>query len=341
MPIRTFLATALAMWLTQGMARAARGADEKPLFRFAQVNDLHVQATEPPVQSAQQQTYNQANEKGRWVVETINRTLLPPRDFVVGVGDLVHGEGLDRLAPDLRALREILKPLRSPLYPVVGNHEVVQQERSPQYLQPFRDAFGRDRTDYTFTNGGVLFVALNNSGAPSADAAKQRNQWLRDVLSAGRGQPKILLCHIPLIPLRDEATLAKSFGFTSYRDHDSGTLDLIEGHRDTVIAVLSGHLHLTGMKQHNEIFHISIAGTASYPCDIAVYEVFPDQIAVTVKQLPDRLAKAEASIHGRERHGRDFTDADHRTAEEYQSGRADERRFTIPLSGGKRPRTEK
>jgi hypothetical protein len=330
-----------ARWLTQGTTRATSGADEKPLFRFAQVNDLHVQATEPAVQSAQQQTYKHANEKARWAVEAINGTVLPVCDFVVGVGDLINGEGLDRLAPDLRALGEILKPLRCPFYPVVGNHEVVQQERSPQYLKPYRDAFGWDRTDYAFTYGGILFAALNNSGAPSAEAAKQRNQWLRDVLAAGRGRPKIILCHIPLIPLRDEDTLAKSFGFTSYRDHDPGTLKLIEEHRDTVITVLSGHLHLTGMKRQQGIFHVSIAGTASYPCDIAIYDVYPDRIEVAVKQLPETLAKAAASIHGKDRHGRDFTDAEHGTAEEYQSGRADERRFTIPLSGSKRPQTKR
>ena len=207
------------------------------------------------------------------------------------MGDLIHGEGLDRLEPDFTALQRLLQPLRCPFYPVVGNHEVVQQERSATHLQPYRAAFGENRSEYTFTHGGILFVALNNSGAPSAEAARQRNEWLRDALSAGRGQPKIILCHIPLIPLRDEPTLATSFGFSSYCDRDPGTLNLVEEHRDTVIAVLSGHLHLTGVKHQREICHISIAGTASYPSDIALYEVFPDRIEVTVKQLPEDLAK--------------------------------------------------
>jgi predicted MPP superfamily phosphohydrolase len=340
MPIRTFLAIAMAILFAPSATKnLASGAEPKPLFRFAQVNDLHVQATEPPVRSEQQQTYKSANEKARWVVEAINGTLLPPCDFVVGVGDLIHGEALERIRPDLKTFQEIIAPLRCPFYPVVGNHEVVQQERSSQYLQPYRDAFGRDHSDYTFTHGGILFVALNNSGAPSAQAANERNQWLREALAAGKGQPKIILCHIPLIPLRDEATLAQSFGFTSYRDHDPGSLQLIEEHHDSVIAVLSGHLHLTGMKRRSEIFHISVAGTASYPCDIAVYEVFPDRIEVAVKQLPQRLANAETSIHGKGQHGRDFTDSEHPTAEEYQSGRADERQFTIRLTGGKRPQT--
>ncbi|MCX7426480.1 MAG: metallophosphoesterase [Planctomycetia bacterium] len=339
---RAFLATAAAILLVpvagQTVAVQAGEADQKPLFRFVQVNDLHVQAAEPALASQDQQTYKQANDKSRWVVEAISAASFPPPDFVVGVGDLIHGEGLERLEPDLRALREILKPLGCPLHPVVGKHEVVQQERSEQYLKPYRDAFGTDRSEYTFVHGGILFVALNNSGAPSAEAAQERNRWLRDVLSAGKDRPKIVLCHIPLIALRDEATLAKSFGFSSYRDGDPGTLKLIEEHRDTVIAVLSGHLHLTGMKRQGEIFHISIAGTASYPCDIAMYEVFPDRIEVAVRQLPATLAKSDPSIHGEARHGRDFTDSDHRTAEEYQRGRPDERRFTIPLSVGKRPK---
>ena len=146
-----------ARWLPQGTTKRdeASGVDGKPLFRFAQVNDLHVQAIEPAVKSPQQ-TYERANEKARWVVEAINDQTLGLRpDFVVGLGDLIHGEGLDRLAPDLRALREIIKPLQCPFYPVVGNHEVVQQERSPQYLRPCCDAFAKDRMDYIFIHGGT------------------------------------------------------------------------------------------------------------------------------------------------------------------------------------------
>lgn len=326
-----------ARWLVpSGQPAKATAAPPKPLFRFVQVNDLHVQATEP-APTPRQRTYTLANEKARWLVETIG-SLVPAPELVVGVGDLIHGEALDRLAPDLRTLGEILNPLRVPLYPVVGNHEVVQQERSPQFQRPWQTVLARDRTDYTFAHGGILFVALNNSGAPSADAARQRNQWLREVLAASQAQPKIILCHIPLIALRDEATLAKSFGFISYRDLDPGTLNLLEEHRNSVIAVLSGHLHLTGVKQRQGIYHVSIAGTASYPSDFAVYDVFPDRIEVAVRQLPARMAQSAPSIHGKPRHGQDFTDTEHRTAEEYQSGRADERRFAIPLAGVKRPR---
>jgi hypothetical protein len=322
--------------LVQG---AARGADGRPLFRFVQTNDLHVQAEGPTTQPAKRRGYNRANEKARWLVEAINRQdFCPLPDFVVGVGDLIHGEGLAQFGPDLKMLQEIIRPLRCTFFPVVGNHEVMQRERSPEYLKPYCDAFGKDRVDYTFTRGGILFVALNNAGAPDADAARQRNKWLREVLEKEPGLPKIVFCHIPLIPLREEAILAKSFGFRSYCDRDPGTLAILEEHADKVIAVLSGHLHLTGMKTQRGICHLSLSGTASYPSDgAAVYEVFPDRLEVAVRQLPKALARSQSSIHSKPRHDRDYVDKEHDTPEAYQRGNPQERRFAIALPAGKRP----
>ncbi len=314
---------------------------ERPLFRFVQLNDLHVQAADAPGLSPRPKGYARANEKARWIVEAINREAIVSRpDLVVGVGDLIHGSALDRLAPDLRALQEILKPLRCPFYPVVGNHETIQQERSAQHLQPYIDVFGKDRVEYTFQFKGMCFVAINNSGAPSPQAADKRNAWLSEVLEANRGLPKFILCHIPLIPLRDKDVLAKSFGFCSDYDHEPGTLKLVEQHADTVIAVLSGHLHLTGMRMHKGVCHFSLSGSASYPSDgAAVYEVLPDRVRVTVKQLPGELARSVPSIHGTPRHELDYVDAEHGSAEQYQRGAAAERDFIIPLAEDKRPRT--
>jgi len=325
-----------------GLLLGAMGAgpSDGPLFRFLQINDLHVQEPGSPAQSPHPGTYARANEKARWLVEAINREAFAPLpDFVVGVGDLIHGERLDRLGPDLRALRAILQPLKCPLYPVVGNHEVVQQERSAEHLQPYVEAFGRDRVEYTFTSKGVLFVALNNSGAPSPQAAAGRTEWLGRILEENRTRPKILLCHIPLLALRDEPALARSFGFPSYRDHDAGTLRLVDQHSDTVIAVLSGHLHLTGMKMRRGVCHFVLSGTASYPSDgAAVFEVFPDRVRVVVRQLPQELARSAPSIHGKPRHEQDHVDAEHDSAEKYQCGAPAERAFTIPLAEGRRPR---
>ncbi|MCX6907084.1 MAG: metallophosphoesterase, partial [Verrucomicrobia bacterium] len=240
---------------------------------------------------------------------------------------------IEALGPDLRLLREMLKPLRVPFYPVVGNHEVIQREGSPKHERAYREAFGDDRVNDTFTHGGLLFIALNNSGACCVGPAivKARNDWLRRELERAPSVPKIILCHIPLIPPREETVLTKSFGFRSYMDRDGETLKIVEAHSDSVIAVLSGHLHLTGVVQRKGIYHITIAGTASYPCDYALYTVFADRIKVTVRQLPAKLVTPKTNIHGKPRYPQDFIDAGHKTPWQYVAGRADERAFRISL----------
>ncbi|MBI5685298.1 MAG: metallophosphoesterase [Verrucomicrobia bacterium] len=314
--------------LAAGCATPA-GRGGAPAFSFLQINDTHVDA------DAGKDGYEKANEKARWLIEAAasGRHFARP-DFVVGVGDLIHGERVENLAPDLRLLHEMLKPLRVSFYPVVGNHEVVQQEGSAKHEQAYHETFGDDRVNYTFTHGGILFIALNNSGACCVGPAvvKSRNDWLRRELEGAPGVPKIILCHIPLVPLREEAVLAKSFGFRSYMDHDGETLRIVETHANSVIAVLSGHLHLTGVTRRNGIVHVSIAGTASYPCDYALYRVFADRIEARVHQLPARLVTPKTNIHGKPRYPRDFVDAKHPTPWQYVAGRADERTFTIPLA---------
>lgn len=310
---------------------------EEPLFRFVQLNDLHVQSSDSTL--PQVGGYKEANDRARWVVKAINdEKFCPLPDFVVGIGDMIHGEKLERLTPDMKTFQEIIGPLRCPFYPMVGNHEVIQQERSPQHLKAYVDAFGKDRVEYTFEHGGIRFIALNNSGGDDAANGQTRRPWLQKALREHPDQPKIVMCHIPLLPVREKSVLARSFGFSSYIDVDEAMLPLVEEYSDSVIAVLSGHLHLSGVKTQKGIAHLSLSGTASYPSDGAiVYEVFPDRIEATINAIPGDMAQATPTLHGKPRHAEDFTDADHPTAQEYQCGNNDERRFVLELAPAKRP----
>ncbi|MDD4868996.1 MAG: metallophosphoesterase [Kiritimatiellae bacterium] len=303
------------------------------LFRFLQLNDTHADA------DAGKEAYEKANEKVRWLIAAAASGQYFERpDFVIGIGDLIHGERIGNLGTDLRLFSEMLKPLCVPFYPVVGNHEVIQQEGNPKYEQAYREVFGNDRLNYTFRHGGLLFIVLNNSGACCVGPAivKARNDWLHNELELAHDVPKIILCHVPLIPLREEAVLAKSFGFKSYMDRDGDTLKIVEEHADSVIAVLSGHLHLTGVVQRNGVYHVSVSGTGSYPCDFACYEVFNDRIHVRVHSLSRKLLTPGTNIHGKPRYKIDYTDADHPTHELYIRGNQAERDFEIHLQGKKR-----
>ena len=304
-------------------AGGASKPEAKPRLTFVQINDLHVQEPGTDIKG-----YKSANEKAQWVVQEINRQ---PPDFVLGIGDLIHGQRLEQLPKDLAVFRELIKPLQVPFYPTMGNHEDVQREGDPVYEKAYRDVFGDQRVSYTFEAGGVRFIMLNNSGATGAspEIIRKRNAWLRDVLKTHPGDPKILGCHIPIVPVRDEPVLARSFGFRSYIAHDPELLALVDEHADSIIAVLSGHLHLTGQVERKGVRHISICGTASYPSDFARYQVFDDRIVMQVSQLPRALAQTTTSLHGQPRHKTDFTDAAHENAELYKAGRSEERSLTI------------
>jgi len=325
------VAVAAGAWRAIPTAAAAEGP-QTPKFRFVQWNDTHVQAPLRDRDGPQLQTYARANDKLQWCVETVNREIKP--DFVLGLGDLVHGERLDRLPLDLEQFQTLTQSLQAPLYPTPGNHETVQREGHPDYERAYRAVFGDDRVHYTFEHGGVRFILFNNGGAVvvGPQVVRARNDWLRQTLAKYPAQPKVLGCHIPVVPIRQEPVLAKSFGFSSYQAHDPELLELIDAHAATIVAVLSGHLHLTGCVQRKGVHHISISGTASYPSSFARFDVYEKRIEMRVLQLPAELATSSPSIHGRPRHPQDIVDEDHATAEDYQAGRPDERQLMMPIA---------
>jgi hypothetical protein len=318
-----------AIGVSHGVSAAAPSAAERPLFRFVQWNDTHIDASTPS-------GYKLANEKAQYLVESLNAaTFFPVPDFVIGIGDIIYGEDLSSLAPDFALFKKLTADLKCPYYPVVGNHEVVQQEGNPRYEAAYRQTFGDHRTNYTFRHGGVQFVVLDDSGAPASnrsEVGRRRNRWLGEVLAASTERPTIVCCHIPLVPLRDEPVLKKSFGFGSYTAHDAELLNLVDTHADSIVAVLSGHLHQTGVIRRHGVYHIVVSGTASYPCDFASYEVFADRIRMRVHSLPPHLVTPETDIHGRPRYATDFTDAAHGTHEAYVKGNAAERTLEMRMN---------
>src|SRR5207244_3453427 len=100
----------------------------------------------------------------------------------------------------------------------------------------------------SFQHGGFLFIALGDGGACSVgeNITRARNAWLRKTLEGSPALPKILWCHIPIVPIREESVLSASFGFRSYITHEKELEELIRAHADTIVAVLAGHLHLSG-----------------------------------------------------------------------------------------------
>ena len=131
-------------------------------------------------------------------------------------------------------------------------------------------------------------------------------------------------------PLRDEDILRRTFPYPSYRTREPEALELVRQHAGGILAVLSGHLHLTAAVQDNGVCHFCCAGLTHFPNDWAEFTVFADRIEVEVKQVPESLrSPAAESIHLRSVSGA-AADSLHADPASYIMGAPGERHFSIP-----------
>lgn len=310
--------------------------NQEPIFRFLQINDLHVQSSNTRYRVKTGSTYKNANLRVLWLLEAINNNeFFKPLDFVISIGDMVHGLSIEGIRYDLEFFKEhFISQLSIPFYPVIGNHENGQQEGNTEFQEPYVKVFGKEKLNYSFIYKGIHFIVLNNSDTWSIrdqQIIDRRKEIFAEMLNREPLLPKFICCHVPFLPLRENKVLAESFGFASYYTKETEFVDMIEQKKDKVLAVLSGHLHLTGVVKVNSIYHISVSGLASYPHDMAVYSVFDDRIEVKMIRVPSDLLEPSTNVHGAGRFGFDFTDELHPDYTTYIMGNPSERRFTIPL----------
>lgn len=300
------------------------------MVRFAVFNDLHAQLVPKPKEAG----YPGANGRAEWLrAQVAPGGDLADMDFIMGGGDLIHGENLTAITAEMAALKSWLGRLPVPFYPCCGNHEIRQAEGSRAYEAPYRRAFGSDRFDYAFPAGAAEIIVLNNAGTYHVTAARReaRAVAFKRLLTARPGVPKILVCHVPLVPVRSRDVLRVSFGFCSFVALERELLDILDDYGADVRLVVSGHLHLTGAVSRRGVCHLVASGTASWPHDYAVVTVTQRTIRVELRSLPRRLHAPETNLHGRPRYARGFTDAKHGTPAAYVRGNRDERNFVLRL----------
>ena len=140
----------------------------------------------------------------------------------------------------------------------------------------------------------------------------------------------IVACHVPLVSIREESVMIESFGLPTYKVAEPGMREILQHHRHHVSAVLSGHVHLSGVVHQQEIAHISVSGTAGLPHDVALHSVYPDALDTQLISLPESTHTPSTNIHGITYHDRDMTDSTHPEHLSYLSGNPDERQLSTP-----------
>ena len=234
----------MAGGVPRAQAAGAIGAGEGGLS-FVQISDTHLgfhREANPDVQGSL-----------RRAIADINALQRVPA-FAVHTGDVSHLSKPEEF--DLG--RQMFNEIRvDRVHTIPGEHDALDDGVSG-YLK-FFDHDGKGKAWYSFDQGGVHFVALNNvlnfSTSRLAALGDEQLAWLkRDLAGLSRSTPIIVLAHIPL--------------WTVYEPWGWGTADA-----DRVMAllrpfgsvtVLNGHIHQVMQKVEGHVaFHT--ARSLAYP----------------------------------------------------------------------------
>jgi 3',5'-cyclic AMP phosphodiesterase CpdA len=193
---------------------------------IAQISDTHILARS----SDQAQGRRRADDLRRCVAD-IN---LQQPDAVVHTGDIVqHGR-----PEEYEHLREILAPLKAPIYVVPGNRDdrdALRATLDGQVHMPDASGFFH----YTVESHPLRLVALDSTapGERKGIYCEERQAWLHETLARAPDKPTVLLIHHPPFDIDDHYI----GGYRRQQDAD-GLAAVVRKHAQ-VERMLCGHVH--------------------------------------------------------------------------------------------------
>jgi predicted phosphodiesterase len=277
-PLRGLLAAALALIALAGPA-AAPSNNAAPLFVFATIGDSHISTSSVP-----DSKYIKANDRSSALlapyVKDINQRV-PPVSFVVHLGDITD----TGTQAEFQEAGRILGQLRSPLYPVVGNHDNFQSDDK----QGWRKMAGRDSTTYSFDFRGLHFIVIDcteNPYTPGAvDCDRGLRRWVERDLAANSDKPAVLFSHYNMW----ERSWNSQFDTTRHYQEYKGMSKLREilTGAGNVVAVVNGHVHANRVEVHDGIYYVDVGATLVGRPSIRYFSVYADRIEVSYAYISD------------------------------------------------------
>ena len=154
---------------------------------IAQISDLHVQP-------AGEKAYGivDTNQCLRAAVAQLNR-LQPQPDMIVATGDLVD----ERTAAEYQMLKEILAPLKAPVYLAMGNHDDRTAFRAVFPRLPYMPTEGY--VQYVLDDYPVRIIVLDTlvDGESYGNMDAERLAWLEAQLAEKPDKPAMIFMHHP------------------------------------------------------------------------------------------------------------------------------------------------
>lgn len=181
-------------------------------------------------------------------------------DFVIVGGDLITDgfqSTYDQVKHRWGAYMNMHESIRGPIYPVLGNHDVVAadpEDGGAPAADPravFREYMGLERTYWDRELNGIHLIVLDSlditGGALKYQGRIDETQfdWLANRLTAiPKDRPIVLASHIPLLTAFYQATRGATVRAPKNRVviNNESVLDLFRDHN--LPLVLQGHLHV-------------------------------------------------------------------------------------------------
>lgn len=235
-------------------------------------------------------------------VQHMNQGFQP--DFVMNLGDVVQDMTLEEDLENYRAISQSLDGLEAPLYPVAGNHDLIQM--SPRQLLDFWSEFspqvqtvGPEDLYYRFEVEAWTFLVLHSHEAKDDRIWMDSPQidWLAQELAAGQGPVVIFLHH----SLADQDTSANWW----FGEHPHLALiqqrpqvrQLIEA-SGRVRAVINGHLHWNQRSDHGGVPYFTVQS----PIENFDNAEPPEPAASWAELLlSPQQGQSRLTVHGRDR----------------------------------------
>lgn len=252
---------------------AARGA-----LTFVQISDTHIgfhREANPDVVGSL-----------RHAIADINALPQAPA-FVVHTGDVSHLSKPEEFG----SAKEILKEIRvDRVHTVPGEHDTID-DGVTGYLK-FFDHDGKGRAWYSFDQGGVHFIGLNNvlnfKVGTLAALGDEQVAWLKsDLAGVSRSTPIVVMAHIPL--------------WTVWEPWGWGTADSAQAiallRPYGSVTVLNGHIHQVLQKVEGNVA-LHTAMSLAYPLPTPGQEGIgePGPVKVPAGELGKLLGTRQISV---------------------------------------------
>jgi 3',5'-cyclic AMP phosphodiesterase CpdA len=286
---RTFLAgAAAACFLLPLEAGASVGLFEP--FSFAVVSDVRLCNDRPD-------TYMMLRESQLFLQDIVRQLNDEKLDFVIFLGDQV--EALGRNQANWQLFQDIAQGLNAPWSFVLGEHDLADElpvDKMKVYGPDWRSrGIETDKPYWSQTPlPGVHLIGLDTGRAnsPTGDMGSRQLEWLKGDLAANRRKFTIVFSHHPLLP---PPPYDGGPPWDEYILPPGPAVREVLGSSPYVKLAISGHVLASKVQREKDIWYVACPSAAAYPCAYRLFQVTPDAITMTSRQVsfPALVKKAK------------------------------------------------